>query len=200
MKRLVDVAGAVLASILLAPVVAVAACAILLDSGLPVLFRQERVGRHNVPFTLIKLRTMKQGADDSEQRDFDRRELAGELSDLDLYAIEVDERITRVGRMLRRYSIDELPQLFNVIRGDMSLVGPRPMLDYQHELFPAKYASRQDVRPGLTGLWQTSGRQMVDMAQMLELDLQYVEQRSAWLDTRILVRTVPAVLRGEGAM
>jgi lipopolysaccharide/colanic/teichoic acid biosynthesis glycosyltransferase len=199
-KRLIDVVGALLAAVVLSPVLAVAACAVLVDTGPPMLFRQERIGRHHIPFTLFKLRTMRQGADDSAQRDFDRRELAGELSDLDVYALEADDRITRVGHVLRRYSIDELPQLFNVIRGDMSLVGPRPMLDYQHELFPSKYASRQDVRPGLTGVWQTSGRQKVDMAEMLELDLLYVEQRSVCLDARILVKTLPAVLRGEGAL
>jgi lipopolysaccharide/colanic/teichoic acid biosynthesis glycosyltransferase len=198
-KRLIDLTGALVAVVLLSPVMALAALAILLETGPPVLFRQTRVGRHDEPFTLFKLRTMTQGADDSEQREFDRRELAGELSELQVYALATDNRITRVGRLLRIYSVDELPQFFNVIRGDMSLVGPRPMLEYHHELFPSKYSARQDVRPGLTGLWQTSGRKAVDMNRMLELDLQYVEQRSLWLDLRILVRTVPAVLRGEGA-
>jgi lipopolysaccharide/colanic/teichoic acid biosynthesis glycosyltransferase len=199
-KRLIDVAGALVAILLLSPVLAVAAGAVLADTGRPVLFRQTRIGRYHVPFTMLKLRTMVQGADDSAQREFDRRELAGDLPDLEVYALEVDTRITRVGRVLRRYSVDELPQLFNVLRGDMSLVGPRPMLEYQHALFPSRYASRQDVRPGLTGLWQTSGRLKVDMVGMLELDLEYIEQRSLWLDVRILVRTLPAVLRGEGAL
>ena len=127
------------------------------------------------------------------------RELAGEIPDDGLYAIVDDDRITRVGRVLRKYSIDEVPQLFNVLRGDMSLVGPRPMLAYHHELFPPKYEARQDVRPGLTGKWQTSGRQTVDLTEMLDLDLEYVECHSLSMDLRILAKTIPVVLRGEGA-
>jgi lipopolysaccharide/colanic/teichoic acid biosynthesis glycosyltransferase len=180
-NRVADVAVAGLGLAVASPFLAAAAIAIKLEDGGPVLYRQVRVGRDGVDFELLKLRTMVEGAE---------RQGAG-------YAVDRgDPRITRVGRILRRTSIDELPQLWNVIRGDMSIIGPRPTLRYQVERYDARQRHRLDVLPGLTGWAQVHGRAALSWAERIELDVWYVEHRSPRLDLAILLRTPLALFSG----
>jgi lipopolysaccharide/colanic/teichoic acid biosynthesis glycosyltransferase len=181
MNRAVDVVGAAGTLLLAAPVLAVAAAAIKAEDRGPVLYRQRRVGLHGREFELLKLRTMVVGAEGQG---------AGFAVD------EGDPRITRVGRLLRRVSIDELPQLWNVLRGEMSLVGPRPTLVYQVERYTERQRQRLEVKPGLTGWAQVHGRARLSWADRIELDVWYVEHRSAWLDAKILARTPLALFSG----
>ncbi|GAA4864546.1 hypothetical protein GCM10023203_10560 [Actinomycetospora straminea] len=149
---------------------------------------------------MYKFRTMRVGADDRAQRDLVARELAGENTLVNgTCKISGDPRVTRVGELLRRTSLDELPQLVNVLRGDMALVGPRPCLVWEAEMFPPACAPRFTVRPGLTGLWQVSGRSTIGTAEMLALDVVYVRARGLRTDVRILIRTVPSMLTRDGA-
>ncbi len=170
----------------------------------PALFRQRRVGRNGRTFVLYKFRTMHNGCADSIHRDYVCKLLSEDTPPAGgksgVYKLECDPRITRIGRFLRKSSIDELPQLFNVLRGDMSLVGPRPALPWEAELFDLTYSRRFLAAPGLTGLWQVSGRNRLTMKQGLELDVEYVETRSLALDLKILLKTIPAVLSGSGAL
>jgi len=193
-KRCFDVFAASLGLLVMAPVLAASALAIKLDSKGPVLFKQLRVGREGVPFTVLKLRTM---VVDAEERLIDLRER--NEADGPLFKISQDPRVTRVGAVLRRSSLDELPQLWNVIRGEMSLVGPRPALPTEMEGWDADLFARTRVQPGLTGLWQVSGRSDADFATYSRLDLYYVDNWSLLNDLGILVRTVPAVLARKGA-
>jgi lipopolysaccharide/colanic/teichoic acid biosynthesis glycosyltransferase len=192
-KRIVDVMGAAVMIVLLAPVLIAAAVAVALDSRGPVLFRQRRTGQHGREFFVLKLRTMRVG---SERQ---RQALAGNNeTDGHLFKIREDPRITSTGRWLRRFSLDELPQLFNVLMGHMSLVGPRP-LPLEDSAFTGEARHRLLVRPGLTGLWQISGRSDLSWDETLRLDLTYVDTWSLRLDLLILARTPAAVLRGNGA-
>jgi lipopolysaccharide/colanic/teichoic acid biosynthesis glycosyltransferase len=180
-NRALDVAGAVLGLAVAAPALAAAAVAIKLEDRGPVLYRQRRVGRYGSEFELLKLRTMIVGAETQG---------AG-------WAVnEGDPRITRTGRVLRRLSLDELPQLWNVLRGDMSLVGPRPTLAYQVERYTPRQRRRLDVKPGLTGWAQVHGRAALPWDERIELDVWYVENRSALVDLRILLRTPLALFGG----
>ena len=182
MNRALDVAAAGVGLAVASPALAVAALAIKLEGG-PVLYRQRRVGLNSEEFELLKLRTMEVGA---EQKG------AG-------FAVEAgDPRITRVGRLLRRLSIDEVPQLWNVVRGDMSLVGPRPTLAYQVERYTPRQRRRLEVKPGITGWAQIHGRADLSWAQRIELDVWYVEHKSVRLDLRILARTARMLLSGRG--
>lgn len=202
-KRWLDLVLASLLLLAVSPLWIAIVIAIRATSGSPVLFRQTRVGRHGRPFTLLKFRTMVVNADDTAQREMNTRELleAGtEAGTSDgAFKLEDDPNITPLGHLLRRLSLDELPQLLNVLRGEMSLVGPRPSLEWETELFSPHHRGRLLVPPGITGLWQVSGRNQLSMREMLDLDLQYVERASARFDLEILVRTLPAVLRGDGA-
>ena len=181
MNRAVDVAGATLGLALASPALALAAVAIKLEDGGPILYRQRRVGLHGEDFELLKLRTMVVGAE---------RLGAG-------YAVdEGDPRITRVGRVLRKLSLDELPQLWNVVRGEMSLVGPRPTLRYQVERYTTRQRRRLEVKPGITGWAQVHGRAELPWDDRIELDVWYVENRSPWLDLKILLRTPLALFSG----
>ena len=196
-KRALDVALAGAALLLLVPVLAVLAALVRLGSPGPALFRQARVGRDGQPFLMLKFRTMRVGADDTAHREYVGRMLSGEAKPLHgLYKLDGDSRVTRVGAVLRRTSLDELPQLINVLRGEMSLVGPRPALPYEACLFPEWATPRFSVRPGLTGLWQVSGRNRLTMMDGLRLDVDYVARHTFLLDLGILLRTVPAVLAG----
>ena len=169
------------------------------DRG-PALFRQERVGRGRSRFTMLKFRTMTVGARDDALRDLIGRELRGEDTAVDGSSkLNGDRRVTRIGAFLRRTSLDELPQLINVLRGEMARVGPRPCLEWEAELFPAEYAPRFNVRPGLTGLWQVSGRSTLTTLDMLRLDVRYVHSRTLRTDLLILLRTLPVLLRRDGA-
>jgi lipopolysaccharide/colanic/teichoic acid biosynthesis glycosyltransferase len=181
MNRAADVALAGTALLAASPVLGLAALAVRLADGGPALYRQTRVGKDGVDFELLKLRTMIVGAE---------RQGAGLAVD------EGDPRITRVGRMLRRLSVDELPQLWNVVRGDMSVIGPRPTLRYQVERYSARQARRLAVKPGITGWAQVHGRASLPWEQRIELDVWYVEHRTAWLDLKILAKTPLALFSG----
>jgi len=182
-KRALDLAVALPAAILLAPVMAAVAFAIRRDSPGPALFRQQRIGYAGRPFTLLKFRTMVVGAEGMG---------AG------LAVRDGDSRITRVGTTLRRLSLDELPQLWNIVRGDMSLVGPRPTVAAQVERYDARQRRRLLARPGLTGLAQVSGRNAIPWSERIEIDITYVERWSLRRDLAILARTALVVLRREG--
>ncbi|MGH3931311.1 MAG: sugar transferase [Pseudonocardiaceae bacterium] len=198
--RVLDVILAVLGLIVLAlPMLGVAAV-IRFGSPGPALFRQRRVGRGGRPFTMYKFRTMRMGCGDQALRELIARELRGEDTSVEgSWKIDSDPRLTRFGGWLRRTSIDELPQLFNVVLGQMALVGPRPCLDWEAEMFPRQFVVRFDARPGLTGLWQVCGRSTMGTLDMLELDVAYVEGRGFWRDIKILVMTIPSLLGSHGA-
>ncbi len=197
-KRAFDVVVAVLALVLLSPVLLAAAIAIKLDSPGPVLFRQERVGYLGRRFRIAKLRTMQADADPAFHIARLQRVATGE-ADSKANATEIDPRITRLGRFLRKTSIDELPQLWNVLWGEMSIVGPRPAIVYEVELYPELYQPRLLVPPGITGLWQITGRGRTNLQEMLVLDLEYIERHSFLYDLKIICRTIPVVLFGKGA-
>jgi lipopolysaccharide/colanic/teichoic acid biosynthesis glycosyltransferase len=192
-KRAIDVVGALLGVVLLAPLMLLVALAISARSPGAPLFRQRRAGRDGREFRMWKFRTMVVGAEAL------RPLFVGDSRDADWLDLERDPRITPVGRLLRRTSLDELPQLLNVLRGDMSLVGPRPLPLEEHARIPAWAAARTGVRPGLTGLWQVRGRTTLGFTEMLRLDCEYVRRASLTLDLIILARTVPAVLATKGA-
>ncbi|MGZ8647891.1 MAG: sugar transferase [Solirubrobacteraceae bacterium] len=194
--RTLDLIVAAALVLVLAPLIVVIALLVKLDSPGPVLFRQHRLGRAREPFRVAKFRTMRHGADHDVHRDY---MLALIASGTPAPKLAGDARVTRFGRFLRRTSLDELPQLWNVLRGDMSLVGPRPPIPYEVEHYPPHWFTRFAVKPGLTGLWQVSGRSEVSLEQMIELDAEYVHRRSLLLNLWILLRTVPAVLTARGA-
>ncbi len=183
LRRLVDIAVSGAALALLSPVLALAALAIKLESRGPVVYRQRRVGRGGAPFDVLKLRTMVQGAEHVG---------AGLAIDAG------DARVTRVGALLRRTSLDELPNLVNVLRGEMSLIGPRPTLPVQVEQYTPRQRGRLQIKPGITGWAQVNGRASLPWAERIELDLYYIEHRSLALDLRILARTPGMVLGGSG--
>lgn len=194
LKRALDVTIAGTALVLLAPLLGVIALAIRLDSPGPVLFRQRRVGRGEMTFDLLKFRSMHQDAERIVHELMAINEATGPL-----FKSRRDPRVTRVGRVLRRWSLDELPQLWNVLRGEMSLVGPRPPLPREVAQYEPYHRRRLSVAPGLTGLWQVSGRSELSFDEMVEMDIYYIENWSLGLDLRILLRTIPAVFRGRGA-
>jgi lipopolysaccharide/colanic/teichoic acid biosynthesis glycosyltransferase len=201
-KRILDLTVACLALALISPVMLAAALLVKATSPGPVLFRQTRIGQSEKPFAMLKLRTMHVGGDDRAHREFNKRELLGDPSARasdGIYKQQHDPRITGIGRFLRRFSIDELPQLFNVLKGDMSLVGPRPSLPWEVELFSMDQRRRHHCLPGITGLWQVSGRNALSMVEMLKLDVEYVDRQSLMLDLWILLRTPYAVLFDRGA-
>jgi lipopolysaccharide/colanic/teichoic acid biosynthesis glycosyltransferase len=192
-KRALDVAGALAGLLLLAPLLLAVALAIRLSSPGPAIFRQRRVGRSGREFVMWKFRTMVDGADQM------RAALVSHLRDDEWLDLARDPRVTPLGRVLRRTSLDELPQLVNVLRGEMSLVGPRPLPLDEDARIPAWASMRAGVRPGLTGPWQVAGRESIGFIGMLRIDCDYVRDRSVWGDVKILARTVPAVLDGRGA-
>jgi lipopolysaccharide/colanic/teichoic acid biosynthesis glycosyltransferase len=200
-KRVLDLVVATFCLALAGPAMLVIAAVVRTTTPGPALFRQTRLGREQRPFVMYKFRTMYDHCPDDIHRHYVQRllsdspEVGGERG---LYKLEADPRITGVGRFLRRTSLDALPQLFNVLRGEMSLVGPRPMLPWEVDLCGPSYGARFLAAPGVTGLAQTSGRNRLTMRQTLELDLEYVERQSFMLDLLILLRTVPAVLASNG--
>ena len=197
-KRSVDIVVGGFAVALFAPVMLIAAALIRVTSSGPVLFRQTRVGRGERQFTMLKFRTMYEAADNAAvQRNIVKQELDGTASPDPsslLYRPARDPRVTSIGHLLRKLSVDELPQLFNVFRGDMSLVGPRPATPEEVQLFSSQQRQRHLCLPGITGLWQVSGRARLNSREMLELDLVYVERCSFRLDLAILADTPRAVL------
>jgi exopolysaccharide biosynthesis polyprenyl glycosylphosphotransferase len=192
-KRAFDAVGAAALLLLAAPILAVAALAIRLTSGPGVLFRQQRVGRDGELFTVYKLRTMVQDAEDLLADLRDRNEAPGPM-----FKMADDPRVTPVGRFLRKTSIDELPQLLNVLLGDMSLVGPRPALPVEAEQWNDALRERLRVQPGITGMWQVSGRYTTSLETYARLDLYYVDNWSLVTDLAILLKTLAVVVRGRG--
>jgi lipopolysaccharide/colanic/teichoic acid biosynthesis glycosyltransferase len=201
-KRLFDLVAAALILIVSAPVMLTIAVAVRLSSPGGALFRQTRLGLGERPFLLYKFRTMYTGCPDDIHRFYVQRLLSDDGSaprEADgVFKIEADPRITPIGAFLRRTSLDELPQLFNVLRGDMSLVGPRPVLPWEADLFSTGHRARFRVPAGVTGLWQVSGRNRLTMKEALDLDVTYVQRRGFTTDLLILLRTVPVVLRRRG--
>ena len=206
-KRGMDIFGSLCGLLVCAPLFLLIAVAIKLSSQGPVLFRQQRVGQYGAPFTFLKFRSMYSGNDCAAHRDYvhdlingtDRQQDQGRKSG-GLYKIKNDPRVTRIGKFLRKTSLDELPQLYNVLHGEMSLVGPRPAIPYEVEAYHPWHQRRVlEAKPGITGLWQVEGRSRVGFDEMVRLDVRYATTCSLWLDLKILFRTPCAVLLGEGA-
>lgn len=216
--RTLDIVGSAALLVVLAPLLGAIALLVRLDSPGPAIYRQERIGRGRRPFTVNKFRSMYDGVAHDRHKDFvlglikgehhgpepaeheiaDRKTLREDGS-VDYYKMIADPRVTRVGRILRRSSLDELPQLWNVLRGDMSLVGPRPAIPYEVDHYPAEWLARFAVKPGITGPWQVSGRSKVTLEEMVRLDVDYARRRTLRLNLWILAQTIPAVLGARGA-
>jgi lipopolysaccharide/colanic/teichoic acid biosynthesis glycosyltransferase len=203
-KRVMDIIGSLLALIICAPLLATIALAIKVSSKGPVFFKQKRVGHYGKVFTFLKFRSMHLNNDPSVHREYVANLIAGRAVRLPsngngdgVYKLTNDKRITQVGKFLRRSSLDELPQFLNVLKGDMSLVGPRPAIPYEVASYQTWHRRRiLEVKPGITGLWQVNGRNRIEFDEMVRLDLQYAKGWSPWLDIKILLRTPRAVLRG----
>jgi exopolysaccharide biosynthesis polyprenyl glycosylphosphotransferase len=192
-KRAIDIVGAALLLVVLSPLAMVITIAIRLDSPGPIYFRQRRVGLHGRTVELVKFRSMVLDAEERLDRLTDRNEIRGHA-----FKVTGDPRITQVGRWLRRMSLDELPQLWNVLRGEMSLVGPRPPLPSEVAGYDIWHRRRLSMKPGMTGLWQVRARHETDFDRWVEADLEYIDRWSFWLDMRIMLRTIPAVFGREG--
>jgi lipopolysaccharide/colanic/teichoic acid biosynthesis glycosyltransferase len=206
LKRVMDVLGSALALVMFAPLFLIIAVAVKATSEGPVFFRQRRVGQHGVPFVFLKFRSMYTGNNASNHKEYVQKLIAGKAerhsngNGEGVFKLTHDPRVTRVGSFLRRSSLDELPQFINVLRGEMSLVGPRPPVPYEVEAYDLWHRRRLlEAKPGITGLWQVSGRSRVTFDEMVRLDLRYARTSSPWLDIKILVRTPAAVMFGEGA-
>ncbi len=205
LKRGVDLVIATLVFVLASPLLILAGAAIALTSGRPILYRQTRIGLHGRPFSMLKFRTMKPHATDDVHREFVRQWISSQPGAIPrqgngtpVFKLAADDRITPIGRWLRRFSIDELPQLINVICGEMSLIGPRPALPYEVEHYEPRHRRRLEVLPGVTGLWQVSGRNHLSFDDMVRLDVQYLENWSLTTDLKILALTMPELVRGGG--
>jgi lipopolysaccharide/colanic/teichoic acid biosynthesis glycosyltransferase len=207
LKRGMDILGSLLLLALLSPIFLVIAAAIKLTSRGPILFRQQRIGEHGTAFTFLKFRSMYVNNDASQHKEYVRQLIAGQAAKQPaagtgegIFKLTNDPRITPVGNFLRRSSLDELPQFLNVLRGDMSLVGPRPPVPYEVEAYATWHRRRLlEAKPGITGLWQIQGRSRVGFDDMVRLDLRYARNCSPWLDLKILVQTPRAVIAGNGA-
>jgi exopolysaccharide biosynthesis polyprenyl glycosylphosphotransferase len=195
-KGVIDFVGSLGMIIVLSPMMILAALAVRISSPGPIFFRQQRAGVNGRPFTMLKFRSMVTNAEQLKQELAALNEMSGPV-----FKVTNDPRVTSVGRFLRKWSIDELPQLFNVLRGEMSLVGPRPLpLDEVARFDDLAHRRRLSVRPGLTCIWQVSGRNNVtDFKEWVRLDLEYIDNWSLWLDIKILLLTIPAVFTGAGA-
>jgi lipopolysaccharide/colanic/teichoic acid biosynthesis glycosyltransferase len=202
--RLLDVLLALPALLVCLPLLLALCLLVRIDSEGPAIFRQRRLGRDRRPFTVHKFRTMRVQCDESVHREYVRQLIDGSESThsdgegRDLYKLAADDRVTRVGRMLRRSSLDELPQIFDVLRGHMSLVGPRPVIPYEAELYPPEYELRFAVKPGITGLWQINGRNERSYREMVDLDVRWASGHSLGLYLSILLRTPVVILRRRG--
>lgn len=206
LKRAMDIGGSLVALVILFPVMAVIASVLKLTSAGPVLFRQPRLGRYCQRFTLLKFRTMYCEADDNSHKSYMQQYITDQGNGKHeegtgvVYKIQDDPRITPVGKFLRKTSLDELPQFWNVLTGEMSLVGPRPPIPYEVECYEAWHRRRLfEAKPGITGLWQVCGRSRTKFNDMVRLDLQYAKSWSLWLDLKILLRTPLVVIFGDGA-
>lgn len=193
-KRMVDIVASALLLVVFSPLLLVTAIAVLATSPGPAIFKQDRIGKDGRAFEFYKFRSMRSTAESERVALLSHNEKNGPI-----FKIEEDPRITRVGRFIRRTSIDELPQIWNVLRGDMSLVGPRPPLPVEVAEYSAWERQRLTVRPGVTGIWQVSGRSDVEFETWVAMDIEYIEEWSPSLDFSLMVRTIPAVLSGRGA-
>jgi exopolysaccharide biosynthesis polyprenyl glycosylphosphotransferase len=208
LKRGMDIIGSIVGLLLFSPIMLIAALAIKVTSPGPVIFTQNRFGKRGVRFPFYKFRSMLQNTDDQIHREYVTNLIKGNLEKINqgdgetpLYKMKSDPRITKVGKIIRKTSIDELPQFFNVLKGEMSLVGPRPPIPYEVEKYEPWHLRRiLEVKPGITGLWQVDGRSKTSFDDMVRLDLRYVQNWSFWLDIKILLKTIRAVVRPTGAV
>jgi len=206
-KRMIDIVGSLLALIILSPLLAMIAALVKLTSEGPILFRQNRIGQYGAPFTFLKFRSMYANNDPKAHQEYVAKLIAGgggleqpDGSKNGAYKLTNDPRITPLGKFLRKTSLDELPQFFNVLKGEMSLVGPRPPVPYEFDRYRIWHKRRVlEIRPGITGLWQVNGRSKTTFDDMVRLDLRYARFWSIWLDMKILLQTPVAVLSGDGA-
>ncbi len=206
-KRSLDIIASLVVLIIGFPFLIAVAMLIKLTSKGPIFFRQARVGENGEEFILFKFRTMKPGSDDSLHKEFTRSFIQGLMSQSNLdgdrssiYKLTNDPRITAVGGFLRKTSLDELPQFINILKGEMTIVGPRPPLHYEYDCYDDWHKLRLKVRPGLTGLWQVSGRSSVPFHEMVMLDLHYIENWSMRMDLKIMMQTIPVMLSGTGGL
>jgi exopolysaccharide biosynthesis polyprenyl glycosylphosphotransferase len=206
LKRTIDIVGSILLLLLFSPLFLVIAVVIKMGSKGPVLFRQTRLGQYGHAFTFLKFRSMYVNSDPGLHRDYVSQLIAGDdvarsdAASRRVFKIVDDPRVTSVGRILRKSSLDELPQFINVLKGEMSLIGPRPPLPYEFERYKVWHRRRiMEVKPGISGLWQVSGRSKTTFDEMVRLDLLYARTWSIWLDLKILVQTPGAVISGDGA-
>ncbi len=208
LKRVMDVIGSIAGILLFSPIMILTGIAIKINSPGPTIFKQTRLGMKGVPFSFYKFRSMYRNVNDQIHRDYVTHLIQGNLDQINqgdqkapLYKMKSDPRVTWVGKIIRKTSIDELPQFFNVFKGEMSLVGPRPPIHYEVEKYePWQLRRILEVKPGMTGLWQVDGRSRTSFDHMVRLDLKYAQNWSFWLDLKILIKTVRAVIRPEGAL
>jgi lipopolysaccharide/colanic/teichoic acid biosynthesis glycosyltransferase len=198
-KRAFDIVVSLVSLVVLSLLLVVLAVIIKLDSGGPVFFTQERLGKGMRPFRMYKFRSMQVDAGDSLHREAVKRTAESRRREIGTFKSLDDPRVTRFGRFLRAWNLDELPNLINILRGDMSIVGPRPALDYELTYYKDWYYKRFDVRPGLTGLWQVKRADAEDFDEMIRMDVDYVERMSFWLDVKLVALTIPSIIRERGA-
>jgi lipopolysaccharide/colanic/teichoic acid biosynthesis glycosyltransferase len=198
LKRLMDIVLSGLALVALSPLLLLIAIAIKIDSRGPVLFKQERLGRDQKPFTMLKFRSMAMDASDAFHREAVKRTAESKRREIGTFKSLDDPRVTRVGKFIRAWNLDELPNLINILRGDMSIVGPRPALDYELPYYKDWYFRRFDVRPGLTGLWQVKRADAEDFDEMIRMDVDYAERVGIFLDIKLIALTIPSIIRERG--
>ena len=198
-KRALDIVGSLFGLVVLSPLFLLITIFVKLESKGPAIFKQTRVGKGCRPFTFYKYRSMNENSDPNPHQKYISELIGGERAQDEVYKLTDDNRVTKVGRILRKTSLDELPQLFNVLKGDMSLVGPRPALPYEVKMYKDWYKDRLSVTPGMTGLWQVSGRSQKNFDEMVKLDLAYINKWSLWLDIKILLKTFLVVFSRQGA-
>ncbi len=202
LKRVLDFTAAIFLLLLFAPLILTIIVAIKIQSPGPVIFKQNRIGLHGRPFTMLKFRSMHTHNNPQVHQEHVKRLIQQNLSPKELGAtslkLKTDQRITPIGKWIRALSLDELPQLINVLKGEMSIVGPRPPMPYEYDLFKEWHKQRQDVLPGLTGLWQVTARNEVPFDDMVRMDLQYIEQMNLWQDLRIMILTPVVMVKGKG--
>lgn len=198
-KRTFDIVAALAGLVVLSPLLALIAIAVKLDSPGPVIFKQQRLGRDLRTFSMWKFRSMRTDADDTLHREAVKRTAELHRSEAGTYKTLDDPRVTRFGRFIRAWNLDELPNLVNILRGDMSTVGPRPALEYELPYYKDWYYRRFAVKPGLTGLWQVKRADAEDFDEMIRMDVEYVERLSFWSDLRLIALTIPSIIRERGA-
>ncbi|RPI33097.1 MAG: sugar transferase [Chloroflexota bacterium] len=201
-KRALDLTLATLLLLLFSPIFLLIVIAIKLDSQGPIFYRQRRIGKHGRPFDMLKFRSMLVNADSRLHKEYVQSLIRNNTSPQDLggnsLKLKADPRVTRVGRIIRKLSLDEVPQLFNVLSGEMSIVGPRPPIPYEYELYSNWHKQRMSVLPGITGLWQATAHNRVSFDEMVRIDLDYIGKMNIWLDLKIMVLTPLEMIRGKG--